>query len=397
MPNPFSKLKIRNIIYDVKDAIARSSIGNLSELQTEHKDNLVDAINDAAQSGGGGGGASPYTQNPSSLGQASPGSVNQYARGDHVHPMPSASDVGALPDSTTIPTKTSQLQNDSGFLTSAPVSSVNGQTGAVTVSKGDVGLGNVDNVRQYSATNPPPYPVTSVNGQTGTVVLDADDVGAEPAVIEVTISTSGAVTQALDAGTIYHFTGNLTSLTVTATNPTTGRYQFDFISGATVPTLTVPASWVMPDNFMVEPSARYSLTVENGYCSLKKWSDSHSPFIYLDSSAGDFIMNTSGINSDGRVYANIGTEIVAVTIDVKLTNQLGTNSWLKICDISASSKTLMGSTYVSSYLSAGNGEIAQCAFNTWSTSSEIKIKNNTGATLDANTQLVGTIFILRTL
>lgn len=103
MPNPFSKLKIRNIIYDVKDAIARSSIGNLSDLQTEHKDNLVDAINDAAQSGGGGGGASPYTQNPSSLGEASPGSINQYARGDHVHPMPSASDVGALPDSYTPP------------------------------------------------------------------------------------------------------------------------------------------------------------------------------------------------------------------------------------------------------------------------------------------------------
>lgn len=435
MPNPFSKLKIRNIIYDVKDAIARSSIGNLSELQTEHKDNLVDAINDAAQSGGGGGGASPYTQNPSSLGQANPGSVNQYARGDHVHPMPSASDVGALPDSTTIPTKTSQLQNDSGFLTSAPVSSVNGQTGAVmvskgdvglgnvdnvrqystnnpppypvtsvngqtgavTVSKGDVGLGNVDNVQQYSATNPPPYPVTSVNGQTGTVVLDADDVGAEPSVIEVTISTSGAVTQALDAGTIYHFTGNLTSLTVTASNATTGKYQFDFISGATVPTLTVPASWVMPDNFMVEPSARYSMTVENGYCSLKKWSDSHSPFIYLDSSAGDFIINTSGINSGGRAYANIGTEIVAVTIDVKLKNQLADNTWLKICDISASAKTLMGSTYVSSYISVGNGKITICAFNTWDTSSEIRIKNNTGAALDANTGLVGTIFILRTL
>lgn len=32
-----------------------------------------------------------------------------------------------------------------------------------------VGLGNVDNVKQYSATNPPPYPVTSVNGATGEV------------------------------------------------------------------------------------------------------------------------------------------------------------------------------------------------------------------------------------
>lgn len=32
-----------------------------------------------------------------------------------------------------VPTKTSQLENDSGFITSAPVTSVNGQTGAVKV------------------------------------------------------------------------------------------------------------------------------------------------------------------------------------------------------------------------------------------------------------------------
>ena len=53
----------------------------------------------------------------------------------------------------------------------APVSSVNGQTGAVVLGKSDVGLGNVDNVQQYSASNPPPYPVISVNGQTGAVVV----------------------------------------------------------------------------------------------------------------------------------------------------------------------------------------------------------------------------------
>ena len=51
----------------------------------------------------------------------------------------------------------------------APVTSVNNKTGAVTLGKGDVGLGNVDNVKQYSATNPPPYPVTSVNGAIGEV------------------------------------------------------------------------------------------------------------------------------------------------------------------------------------------------------------------------------------
>ena len=30
-------------------------------------------------------------------------------------------------------------------------------------------VGNVENVKQYSASNPPPYPVTSVNGKTGAV------------------------------------------------------------------------------------------------------------------------------------------------------------------------------------------------------------------------------------
>ena len=37
-----------------------------------------------------------------------------------------------------IPTKTSQLDNDSGFITSAPVTSVNTKTGAVTLSAADV-------------------------------------------------------------------------------------------------------------------------------------------------------------------------------------------------------------------------------------------------------------------
>lgn len=123
-----------------------------------------------------------------------------------------------------VPTKTSDLTNDSGYLTSAPVTSVNSKTGAVILTandvgalpsdtviptvndatltirrngvdvgsftansaddvnidinvptdKSDIGLGNVDNVKQYSASNPPPYPVTSVNGQTGDVTVEAD-------------------------------------------------------------------------------------------------------------------------------------------------------------------------------------------------------------------------------
>ena len=88
-----------------------------------------------------------------------------------------ADDVGALPDTTVIPSDTADLTNTAGFVdaagaaAAAPVQSVNSQTGAVVLGKSDVGLGSVDNVQQYSASNPPPYPVTSVNGQTGDVTV----------------------------------------------------------------------------------------------------------------------------------------------------------------------------------------------------------------------------------
>lgn len=83
-----------------------------------------------------------------------------------------AADVGALPDTTTIPTKVSQLNNDSGYITG--------------ISSGDVttALG----FTPYDASNPSGFvdsagaasaaPVQSVNGNTGAVSLTASDVGA---------------------------------------------------------------------------------------------------------------------------------------------------------------------------------------------------------------------------
>lgn len=127
-------------------------------------------------------------------------------------PTYTASEVGALPDSTVIPSKTSDLTNDSGFITQAsiPVQSVNGQTGAVVLDADDVGAlpdttaiptktsdlqndsGYITGITganvtaalgytPYNATNPSGYvnatqaanaaPVQSVNGQTGSVLL----------------------------------------------------------------------------------------------------------------------------------------------------------------------------------------------------------------------------------
>ena len=129
----------------------------------------------------------------------------------------SASDVGALPDTTTIPTKLSDLTadsthrvvtdsekstwnakantsdiptkvgdltNDKGYITSytetdPTVPSWAKASTKPSYTKSEVGLGNVDNVQQYSASNPPPYPVTKVNNKTGAVTLSASDVGAD--------------------------------------------------------------------------------------------------------------------------------------------------------------------------------------------------------------------------
>ena len=100
-----------------------------------------------------------------------------------------ADDVGALPLNTTIPKKTSELTNDSGFITLAqvpdsPVQSVNGKTGAIVLTATDVNAlpssttiptktSQLTNDSQFiTLAQVPAAPVQSVNGQTGEVVID---------------------------------------------------------------------------------------------------------------------------------------------------------------------------------------------------------------------------------
>ena len=90
-----------------------------------------------------------------------------------------ANDVGALPSDTVIPTVNNATLTirrnsvDIGSFTANSADDVNIDINVPT-DKSDIGLGNVDNVKQYSASNPPPYPVTSVNGQTGAVTVSVD-------------------------------------------------------------------------------------------------------------------------------------------------------------------------------------------------------------------------------
>lgn len=89
-----------------------------------------------------------------------------------------ADDVGALPSDTVIPTVNDATLTirrngvDVGSFTANSADNVNVDINVPT-DKSDIGLGNVDNVKQYSASNPPPYPVTSVDGVTGAVTTNA--------------------------------------------------------------------------------------------------------------------------------------------------------------------------------------------------------------------------------
>ena len=87
---------------------------------------------------------------------------------------------------------------------SGDVLSVNGQNGVVVLDKTDIGLGNVDNVQQYSATNPPPYPVTSVNGQTGDVTISGavDSVNGQTGTVVLGSKTTAPISATAGAITV---------------------------------------------------------------------------------------------------------------------------------------------------------------------------------------------------
>ena len=73
-----------------------------------------------------------------------------------------------------VPTKISEFENDAGYLKTESDPTVPSWAKSETkpsYTKAEIGLGNVDNVKQYSESNPPPYPVTSVNGTIGAITI----------------------------------------------------------------------------------------------------------------------------------------------------------------------------------------------------------------------------------
>lgn len=113
----------------------------------------------------------------------------------------------------TIPTKTSDLTNDSGYITSVPVNSVNGKTGTVVLNASDVGA---------LASNTA-Y-VSSVNGTSGAVTINVptktsdlqNDSGFLTSAVTTFNGQSGAVTYSAPVSSVNGQTGAVTGLQTTS-------------------------------------------------------------------------------------------------------------------------------------------------------------------------------------
>ena len=98
-----------------------------------------------------------------------------------------------------------------------------------SVSKSDVGLGNVANERQYSSDNPPPYPVTSVNGKTGAVTVSVPTVPATTSLIKG--DGSGGLVEAT-RGSDYIASGNIVKQTLVNVETTPAEnYAINWVYG----------------------------------------------------------------------------------------------------------------------------------------------------------------------
>ncbi len=96
-------------------------------------------------------------------------------------------------------------------------------------TKSEIGLANVDNVKQYSASNPPPYPVTSVNGKTGAVTVPTVSVPSSTSLLKG--NGSGGIVAAT-RGSDYMASGNIVKQTLVNVETTpTENYAINWLFG----------------------------------------------------------------------------------------------------------------------------------------------------------------------
>ena len=324
-------LTIGENTYIIIDAGARTLIGDLSNLDTTAKNNLVAAINELFQ-GGGGSSVEPYTSDPADLGSsASPGSSNKFSRGDHVHKKPTPADIGAgtyskpsggIPKTdlasavqTSLGKADSAYQKPSGGVPKTDLASAV-QT---SLGKADSALQSVPSTYRTAAaqdtidaekismpsggstgqflqktasgtqwatpsgggSGPSPYDLlpqmdgaasagSSAGFSRGDHRHPSDTSKADKWAYEE-IDDDGAVTLALSKETYYDFTSSsLTSLTLTLDDEDTDHYHLVFYAPTAI-TVTMPSGVIMPSGFQIEADTWYEIDILRGLGVVQSW------------------------------------------------------------------------------------------------------------------------------
>lgn len=170
---------------------------------------------------------------------------------------------------SSIPTKTSQLTNDSNFLTEhqdisnlATKSELNNKVDKVSGKQLSTNDFTTDLKNKLDSVDVNAK-VHSVNGQTGAVTLDIPDISIlTPKVVEDLTSTAITIAKA-EANTTYKY-GTLTSLTVTEVENSPLPITVIFTTATSSPTINLPAtleSINLADGF--EAEKKYVLAIEN--------------------------------------------------------------------------------------------------------------------------------------
>ena len=189
------------------------------------------------------------------------------------------------------------------------VASVNGRSGNVTLTSEDVGLGNLDNERQYSASNPPPYPVASVNGKTGAVNLTANDIGARPSDWTPSKSNIGL---GLVENERQYSAANPPPYPVTAVNGQTGdvAVQPSIVPGS----LSLTESWEDHETYFTQAltfegmPANGKVDLQPDYAAINQLIDDGVTSLYVE--------NTDGVLT---AYATGAAPTAALTIQCTIT------------------------------------------------------------------------------
>lgn len=191
--------------------------------------------------------------------------------------------------SADVPSKTSDLVNDSGFLTSA-VTSFNGQTGAVT----------------YTA------PVTSVNGQTGSVTVTVPTQTSQLQNDSGYITSAGAPVQSVNGQT-----GAVVTPTYSLDKHTDTVIGTDATFTVTQPTITVtPNTTTVPNVTAAGSASSWAFTVTSDGGLVVTGTNGTAPTLGAAITVVDGI--TSASASGGNVAWNNKDSVAVLTSDTEI-------------------------------------------------------------------------------